>query len=68
MLADLGPREIVLTHRKGLLVYANGQYYEEGFFPLKGVLIRLKSLSAGYTGVNKGKSCIYHPQKALPKK
>ncbi len=33
MLADLGPREVVLTHRDGLLVYADGQYYEAGFFP-----------------------------------
>ncbi len=33
MLADLGPHEVVLTHRDGLLVYADGQYYEAGFFP-----------------------------------
>ena len=33
MLADLGPREVVLTHRDGLLVYADGQYLEAGFFP-----------------------------------
>jgi sugar/nucleoside kinase (ribokinase family) len=33
MLADLGPDEIVLTHRNGLLVYAEGRYYEAGFFP-----------------------------------
>jgi sugar/nucleoside kinase (ribokinase family) len=33
MIADLGPREIVLTHRDGLLVYANGQFHEAGFFP-----------------------------------
>jgi sugar/nucleoside kinase (ribokinase family) len=33
LLADLGPREIVLTHRNGLLVYAEGQYHEAGFFP-----------------------------------
>jgi len=33
ILADLGPREIVLTHRNGLLVYADGQYYEVNFFP-----------------------------------
>lgn len=35
ILADLGPREVVLTHRNGLLVYADGQYYEAGFFPCK---------------------------------
>jgi len=34
-IADLGPREVVITHHHGLLVYANGQFYEEGFFPKK---------------------------------
>ena len=33
MLADFGPREIVLTHRDGLLVHAGGQFHEAGFFP-----------------------------------
>jgi sugar/nucleoside kinase (ribokinase family) len=33
MIADLGPSEIVLTHRSGLLVYADGQFHEAGFFP-----------------------------------
>ncbi len=33
MLADLGPDEIVLTHRDGLLVLAGGRYYEAGFYP-----------------------------------
>ncbi len=33
LLAGLGPGEIVLTHRDGLLVYAGGQFYEAGFFP-----------------------------------
>jgi sugar/nucleoside kinase (ribokinase family) len=32
-LADLGPSEIVLTHRGGLLVYAGGEYHEAAFFP-----------------------------------
>jgi sugar/nucleoside kinase (ribokinase family) len=32
-LADLGPGEIVLTHRDGLLVYADGRFHEAGFFP-----------------------------------
>lgn len=32
-LAGLGPREIVLTHRDGLLVYAGGQFHEAGFTP-----------------------------------
>ena len=33
MIADLGPSEIVLTHRNGLLVYADGQFHQAGFFP-----------------------------------
>jgi sugar/nucleoside kinase (ribokinase family) len=33
MLADLGPAEIVLTHRDGLLVHADGHSHEAGFFP-----------------------------------
>jgi sugar/nucleoside kinase (ribokinase family) len=33
LLADLGPAEVVLTHRNGVLVYADGRYYEAGFFP-----------------------------------
>ena len=30
---DLGPREVIITHRNGLLVYADGNFYEEKFFP-----------------------------------
>lgn len=33
MLAARGPREIVLTHRDGVLVLADGRYHEAGFFP-----------------------------------
>jgi len=33
LLASYGPREIVLTHRDGLLVYAAGTYYEAKFTP-----------------------------------
>ncbi len=33
LLAELGPAEIVLTHRDGLLVLAGGQFYEAGFYP-----------------------------------
>jgi sugar/nucleoside kinase (ribokinase family) len=33
LLADLGPEEIVLTHRDGLLVLADGQFHEAGFYP-----------------------------------
>jgi sugar/nucleoside kinase (ribokinase family) len=32
-LAALGPAEIVLTHRDGLLVLAAGQFHEAGFYP-----------------------------------
>jgi sugar/nucleoside kinase (ribokinase family) len=31
--ADMGPKEIVLTHRDGLLIYAGGTYHEIGFYP-----------------------------------
>ncbi len=31
--ADLGPREIVLTHKDGVLIYANGEFHELGFYP-----------------------------------
>ena len=37
MLADMGPSEIVLTHRGGLLVYAGGRFHEAGFFPAQPV-------------------------------
>lgn len=30
---DLGPQEVVITHRNGLLVYADGKFYEEKFLP-----------------------------------
>lgn len=33
ILSDLGPGEIVLTHRDGVLVYANGQFHEAAFVP-----------------------------------
>ncbi len=31
--ANLGPKEIVLTHRDGMLIHADGKSYEMGFFP-----------------------------------
>jgi sugar/nucleoside kinase (ribokinase family) len=34
-ISDLCPHEVVITHRNGLLVYANGQFYEEDFSPKK---------------------------------
>ncbi len=33
MLADQGPKEIVLTHKDGLLVLADGQYHEARLLP-----------------------------------
>jgi len=33
--ADMGPSEIVLTHKDGLLIYANDQAHEMGFFPAR---------------------------------
>lgn len=33
ILSGFGPREIVLTHRDGLLVRADGREFEAGFFP-----------------------------------
>jgi sugar/nucleoside kinase (ribokinase family) len=33
--AGLGPREIVLTHRDGLLLYADGEFHEMGFYPAR---------------------------------
>jgi len=30
---DLGPQEVVITHRNGLLVYVDGKFYEEKFLP-----------------------------------
>jgi sugar/nucleoside kinase (ribokinase family) len=35
LLHDLGPREIVLTHRDGVLVYDGDRFHEAGFFPKK---------------------------------
>jgi sugar/nucleoside kinase (ribokinase family) len=32
-LADLGPKEVVLTHRHGVLVCADGKFHEAAFFP-----------------------------------
>jgi len=32
-IASWGPKEIILTHRNGLLVYAEEEFFEAGFFP-----------------------------------
>jgi sugar/nucleoside kinase (ribokinase family) len=31
--AAMGPQEVVLTHKDGVLVYANSQFYNQGFYP-----------------------------------
>lgn len=33
--ADMGPKEIVLTHRDGLLIYADGKFHEMSFYPAR---------------------------------
>ena len=33
--ADMGPREIVLTHKDGLLIYADGKSHEMNFYPAR---------------------------------
>ena len=30
---ELGPKEIVLTHKEGVLIYADGQFYDRTFYP-----------------------------------
>ena len=33
--AEMGPREIVLTHKDGLLIYADGKFHEMNFYPAR---------------------------------
>lgn len=33
--AKMGPREIVLTHKDGLLIYADGEFHEMKFYPAR---------------------------------
>jgi sugar/nucleoside kinase (ribokinase family) len=33
--AKMGPKEIVLTHKNGVLLYSGDEYHEAGFFPQK---------------------------------
>ena len=33
--AKMGPREIVLTHKDGLLIYADGEFHELKFYPAR---------------------------------
>jgi sugar/nucleoside kinase (ribokinase family) len=51
-LGALGPKEVVLTHRDGLVVMAGGRFYEERFFPrqLAGRSGRGDTCIASYVG------------------
>jgi len=33
--AEMGPREIVLTHKDGVLILADGEFHEMGFYPAR---------------------------------
>jgi sugar/nucleoside kinase (ribokinase family) len=33
--SDMGPKEIVLTHKDGLLIFADGKFHEMNFFPAR---------------------------------
>jgi len=33
--ADMGPKEIVLTHKDGLLIFADGKFHEMNFYPAR---------------------------------
>ncbi len=52
ILADFGPQEIVVTHRDGVLVYAEGRFYEAPFFPreIRGRTGRGDTCTAAYLG------------------
>jgi sugar/nucleoside kinase (ribokinase family) len=52
ILADFGPQEIIVTHRDGVLVYAEGRFYEAPFFPreVRGRTGRGDTCTAAYLG------------------
>jgi len=52
ILADFGPQEIIVTHRDGVLVYAEGRFYEAPFFPreIRGRTGRGDTCTAAYLG------------------
>ena len=33
--AEMGPKEVVLTHKDGLLIYADGNFHEMNFYPAR---------------------------------
>jgi len=56
--ADLGPREIVLTHKDGILVYADGQFHDLKFYSarLNGRSGRGDTCIGAYTAMRLSKS------------
>ena len=56
--ADMGPKEIVLTHKDGLLIYADGEFHEMGFFPssMKGRSGRGDTCLGSYTALRLDKA------------
>ena len=52
ILADFGPKEVVVTHRDGVLVYAEGRFYKAPFFPkvVRGRTGRGDTCTAAYLG------------------
>jgi sugar/nucleoside kinase (ribokinase family) len=52
ILADFGPQEVVVTHRDGVLVYAEGRFYKAPFFSgeIKGRTGRGDTCTAAYLG------------------
>jgi sugar/nucleoside kinase (ribokinase family) len=52
ILSDLGPQEVIVTHRDGVLIYAEGRFYEAPFFPreVRGRTGRGDTCTAAYLG------------------
>ena len=52
ILAAFGPQEIIVTHRDGVLVHADGRFYEASFFPkeVRGRTGRGDTCAAAYLG------------------
>jgi sugar/nucleoside kinase (ribokinase family) len=52
ILAGFGPQEIIVTHRDGVLVYAEGRFYKAPFFPkeVRGRTGRGDTCTAAYLG------------------
>ncbi len=62
-LASYGPREIVLTHRDGVVVYADGAYYEAAFTPH--ALIGRSGRGDTCIGAYTSKRLVCSPEEAL---